>query len=426
MGSELVDADGMLLWGLRPRLLARQLTHGDLLRRLRVTPDDNVRASALVRTPALIPGLGSLDPYTPLVLALRNDILNHPDALLEFPYDWRRSISDSATKLAGAAEMHLKSWRNHARGHPEARLWLVCHSLGGLVARYFTEILEGRQITHETITLGTPHYGSLDALAALANGDGFPFRLLAQQVRALARSMPSMYEMIPRYACVTNVHENTPRRLSATDIDALGGLVGLAQAAEQTHRALDEASTATAACPVRTRVGITQPTAQTCTIMAGIATLHESIEGEDRRGDGRVYRDAATPIGVRSDPIPQRHGRLASAPEAIAYVHAALTERPQGPPMAALGGIGMDVPGTIEAGGQLLLRIVGDPSQRVRCNAIDQDSGRQVAAAVALANDGILTARLTIPRPGVYSIQAKSGGYSAVGEIILATEPHMS
>lgn len=425
MGSQLVDGNGTLVWGLRPRLLARQLLHGDVLQRLRVRCDDGIRPQGLLSTPALIPWLGSLDPYTPLVRALRANILTHPDALLQFAYDWRFSIADIAAELGRAAEAHLQTWRKHSRGDPRARLWLVCHSLGGLAARYFTEVLGGGAIVHQTVTLGTPHYGSLKAFVALANGHIGPHTLLANQVRELARSMPSMYELAPRYACLSTTAPDPLRRLTSADFDAIGADPAMAHAANDVHHTLDSATKAAGAnaCVLRARVGITQPTAQSATICGGEVILRESIHGEDRGGDGSVYRDAATPIGVQPDYIPQRHGRLASATEAIGYVHAVLTERPQGPPMAATEGIGIDLPATIPAGKRLTVRIVCDPGRRVLCNAIDQDTGRQVAAVLATPSDGHLTAQLMIPRPGLYAIQAKSGGYSAVGESILVNEP---
>lgn len=429
MGSELIDADGRLVWGLTPRLLVRQLLYGDLLERLRVRPGDGIRARDLVRTPGLIPGLGSLDPYTPLLRALRETILVHPSALMPYAYDWRQSIASVAGSLAKAAEAHLRAWQTHRHGSREARLWLVCHSLGGLVARYFTEVLGGRAITREIVTFGTPHFGSLKALAALADGNITRRGLLANDVRDLARTMPSMYELVPRYACVASGRD-APRRLTPSDIAALGADWGMMQAADGSNSMLDAATLAgRGSCPVRARVGVTQPTFQTVSIDGGEATMLESIQNENRGGDGTVYRDAASLAGETADYVPQRHGRLASTPEAIAYVHAVLTERPQGPPMAGAVGIGMEVQPAVAAGERLRVRIIAQPEFRVHCYAFDQSTGRGVDSAIAAYDPerDEMSAELTIPRQGMYAIEAKSGGYSAIGETILAhgpPEPH--
>ncbi len=420
MGSQLATPDGQVLWGLRPALLARQLIHGDVLKRLHLGPDDAIRPAGLVRFPGVIPGLGSLDPYTPLTRELRERILTHPAALCEFPYDWRQSIPVSAALLATAASAHLDAWRAHPHGNPDARLRLIGHSLGGLVARYFTDVLDGQAITHQTITLGTPHHGSLRALAALADGDILPSRPLGSNIRTLARTLPSLHELCPTYACVTTEDPLAPRRLRPDDLTALG--VGSQQArdAARTQDAL--AHSTPGAGGVRALVGITQPTAQTATLRGGTLTLHEYIQHKNRAGDGTVYRDAAAPRGIQPDYLPQRHGRLASIPEAIAYIHAVLTEHQLGPPMAAESHIGIDTPPTVTAGRPFDVRIIAHPDRQVQCHATDTDTGRPSGAATfAARRDGQLSARLALPRPGLYTIHAKAGGASALTEHILCT-----
>jgi len=425
MGSELQDARGRLLWGLRPRLLASALLTGRLFALLHYAPADGICARRLLRAPGLIPGLGNLDPYTRLARALSNDILVDSAALHEFAYDWRRSIKHSAQELERAAQAHLDAWRAHPKGSPDAKLWLVCHSLGGLVARYFTDVLGGREITHQILTLGTPHYGSVYALAALANGDVLKLGLHADRVRDLARALPSIYELCPRYACLTTgPHALRGRQFKALDLAAIGADPDLTTNATTVQDALS-ASTVdpVAACPVRALVGIAQPTAQTVTTSNGTIALHESIEGENRAGDGRVYRDSAVPIGFQPHELAQQHGRLASAPEAIDHVWAVLTGRPLGPPM---GGdeIGIAVPAIVTAREPFIIRLVADPGRRVHCHATDADSGRPVGAAViATTVDGDLTARLMLPRPGLYTIHAKAGGASPVAEHLLCTPP---
>jgi pimeloyl-ACP methyl ester carboxylesterase len=40
------------------------------------------------------------------------------------------------------------------------KVHLVCHSLGGLVARYYIQVLGGHEHVHTCVTLGTPHQGT--------------------------------------------------------------------------------------------------------------------------------------------------------------------------------------------------------------------------------------------------------------------------
>jgi triacylglycerol esterase/lipase EstA (alpha/beta hydrolase family) len=55
-----------------------------------------------------------------------------------------------------------------ARRYGDARVVLICHSMGGLVARHYLEVLGGYKDAKALITFGTPHRGSIDALAYLA------------------------------------------------------------------------------------------------------------------------------------------------------------------------------------------------------------------------------------------------------------------
>lgn len=52
-------------------------------------------------------------------------------------------------------------------------LHIIGHSMGGLVARYLVQVLEGSQYTRTVITLGTPHHGT--GTAALGAGLGLLF-----------------------------------------------------------------------------------------------------------------------------------------------------------------------------------------------------------------------------------------------------------
>jgi triacylglycerol esterase/lipase EstA (alpha/beta hydrolase family) len=62
----------------------------------------------------------------------------------------------SASKLAETASRGLDRWRKYTQ-NPDAKLVLICHSMGGLVARWFLEVLGGREITRQLITIGTPY-----------------------------------------------------------------------------------------------------------------------------------------------------------------------------------------------------------------------------------------------------------------------------
>ena len=62
-------------------------------------------------------------------------------------------------------KLHAQRQRN-----PDAKVILIGHSMGGLVARWYLECLGGWQDTRALITFGTPHRGSLNAADFLVNG----------------------------------------------------------------------------------------------------------------------------------------------------------------------------------------------------------------------------------------------------------------
>ena len=159
-------------------------------------PDDGVVATDLFNN-QLIPGFFGVDDYDGLCATLRSTVKNPAQQFLKFPYDWRASNRWAAEALDAFIRPKLHDWQK-GDGGADAKLWLVCHSMGGLVARYFLEHLGGAAITRRLITLGTPHRGSPKALGALVNGIG----LGPLDFSTVIRSFPSVYELLPQYPVV--------------------------------------------------------------------------------------------------------------------------------------------------------------------------------------------------------------------------------
>ena len=101
-----------------------------------------------IRTLVFVHGLaGSRANFFPLQGYLR--LLGYRRQL-SFNYRCRGSIEGLA--------LNLKRQIDHAvKG---GRIDLVCHSMGGLVARYYVQALGGHRRVDRVITLGTPHRGS--------------------------------------------------------------------------------------------------------------------------------------------------------------------------------------------------------------------------------------------------------------------------
>ena len=117
----------------------------------------------------MIPKFWKIDGYGQIASYIQRAFdLKTGQNYFEFSYDWRLSNRIAALRLARLAKGWVDKWRDS--GHPNGRLILIGHSMGGLVARYFLEVLGGLEITRKLLTFGTPYRGSLNALDFIANG----------------------------------------------------------------------------------------------------------------------------------------------------------------------------------------------------------------------------------------------------------------
>jgi pimeloyl-ACP methyl ester carboxylesterase len=114
----------------------------------------------------------------------------------------------------------LDRWRQ-ATKNQNAKLIFICHSMGGLVARYFLEVLGGRELTSKLITIGTPYQGSINALDAMVNGLFLGFGPIGFSVDKLVRSFPAVHQLLPTYDCL-DVGDGQLRNLSGRDLPNVG------------------------------------------------------------------------------------------------------------------------------------------------------------------------------------------------------------
>lgn len=122
---------------------------------------------------------------------------NHSKRLISFAYDWRKSNTDSAEKLAHLLDVSFPSVPHGLS------ITLLAHSMGGLVMRYLLE--SGHYSTRRwfssitrLITMGTPQFGASLALSQLRGKDGM-LGLSGSDIKRIANdpSFPSTYELIP-------------------------------------------------------------------------------------------------------------------------------------------------------------------------------------------------------------------------------------
>ena len=207
MGSVL-RKDGADIWGGNPAAMGTAvLSLGRSLREsLSLAGDDpdvddlgdGVSASRLVPGLHFLPGLSKIMGYG----HVGQSVVREFDLIIgrnyhEFAYDWRRDNRVCARQLARKCHDWLRGWRNES---PEARVIILAHSMGGLVARYWLEVLGGWNDgdVRALITFGTPFRGSLKALDTLANGvHKGPIPL--HHLTAMSRTLTSIYQLLPIY-----------------------------------------------------------------------------------------------------------------------------------------------------------------------------------------------------------------------------------
>ncbi|MGC2237988.1 MAG: hypothetical protein WA584_17645 [Pyrinomonadaceae bacterium] len=329
--GSVLEKDGKELWGLSFRALWNALPNPNAaLKQLTLQGDDlyasdlgdGITATRLMPDAHFIPFFWKIDGYS-AVANLINEYFevipgslynDEPANYFEFPYDWRRDNRYSARALGVFVERKLQEWRNI---QSNAKVIILAHSLGGLVARYYLEVLEGWTNCRSLITFGTPHRGSVKSLEYLANGWNQYFINLTEVVR----SFTSSYQLLPRYEAVE--FNNQYKRVAELDIpgidraraeNALNFYLEIDEAVER-HRKDENYNRNFKVIPI---VGTKQPSLQSASFDGTrLITSHEVPANFDKLledGDGTVPRVSATPLELSYDYLdtffPEKHASL--------------------------------------------------------------------------------------------------------------------
>lgn len=340
MGSVL-QKDGKDLFALSASAFWGALTsHGDDLQKMKLTAvddpslddlGDGITATRLMPDAHLIPGFFKIDGYGAISRFLTQNFVvtrgqledeTKPANFFEFPYDWRRDNRVAARKLQRFVERRLKQWRDQTQ-NKDAKVILVAHSMGGLVSRYYLEVLEGWADCRALITFGTPFRGSANALNFLSNG--YKNRLL--DLTEVLRSFTSAYQLLPTYKVIQTGGEY----LRVGDVDGIPGIdrarafaaredfhVKIMDAVESHQADPDYVKNAYRKIPV---VGTRQPTLQSATFAAGRLEVNFDVPTDDEatrelmaEGDGTVPRISAVPVELsdeyRETFFAERHASL--------------------------------------------------------------------------------------------------------------------
>src|SRR5690349_7535288 len=293
LGSTLAGPDGMV-WEVSGRAaLKAVLTLGRSLHRLKLPagigdehPGDGIEPVALMSDLHVIPGI-----WTPLKgydrVTKRLNSLGYTvekGNLLPFAYDWRLSNRYNGALLARRVDEALDELG------PDAKVSFVCHSMGGLVARWCIEQCGMAERTDKLITMGTPYRGAASALEQLVNGVRKGLGPLAVDLTEFARSLPSLHQLLPEYACI-----DSPDGLVKTTETTLPELdAKMVADAMAFHGALTDSF----ADRTYAILGGKQPTATTAKIADGKVTCYRTYEGDELYGDATVPMVGAARKGL--------------------------------------------------------------------------------------------------------------------------------
>ncbi len=114
-----------------------------------------------------------------------------------FPFDWRRTLPDLGKLLANK----IGEERKLRKGKP---LYLVAHSMGGLVARASLAHTKAEDRANRIVMLGTPHLGSFSPVQAfrgvhstLRKVAALDFKHSIEDLADIFTNFPGLLEMIP-------------------------------------------------------------------------------------------------------------------------------------------------------------------------------------------------------------------------------------
>jgi pimeloyl-ACP methyl ester carboxylesterase len=302
-------------------------------------PETDIVATRVILDFHGVLGLGKIDGYTEVARTILDNFEVTVGRGFEwFPYDWRLSNRQSARRLAEFIKPRLEAWRK-THGS-DARVVLVAHSMGGLVARYYLEVLDDDghwRDCRALLTFGTPYRGSLNAADFLANGYkkwGIPLSTLTEVIR----SCPSVYELLPTYRAieVTGEWKRVEECGALPNMDPDYVKAGAAfhdeiEKAVDDHR--KEAAYRDGGYLIRPFVGVGQTTLQSAVLAGDVLTASADMpawvknKAAHAGGDGTVARASAVPLELSKEALESYVGERHASLQRNEYVLDDLCER---------------------------------------------------------------------------------------------------
>jgi pimeloyl-ACP methyl ester carboxylesterase len=208
MGSLLRDRlTGEIVWLDIPRLLKNPIkidaAIDEMLDKM-TYPNENLEPAGIMNQLLFIPPWAKQEQYGRLLEQLQewgyqiDPEAPGPDdlAAYTFSYDWRQDNRVSAEQLAAA----VAKWRAQHNG---AEAWLIAHSNGGIVSRWYIKHAGGADHVGRLFLMGSPWDGAPKSMRVLLDGlrvlglRRLNIFNLGERMGPLIRSFPSFYQLIP-------------------------------------------------------------------------------------------------------------------------------------------------------------------------------------------------------------------------------------
>lgn len=244
--------------------------------------------------------------------------------LYKFAYDWRQDNRVSAQQLGEA----IDRWRKH---HPGAQVWIIAHSNGGVVARWYIEMLGGKDAVSRLVLMGSPYDGTPKVMRIAFNGADMLLRPgldplnIAAHTRALFRTFPSLYQLMP-------VRTRFLQDADGAEIDPFTGAGWLDDAAQRAYLAdglkftsdLGDAESVETLC----FFGRKKPTLTSGQVRIVNGAWAGVVWRETNAGDGTILeRSAAHPKATGKFPFVVGHGDIYVDPAVLEFLRWELLDK---------------------------------------------------------------------------------------------------
>lgn len=418
--------DGKEIWSTKPAtLLAAIATLGRRIRELELptdigdeTPNDGVEATGLMPHMHFVPGLWTpIHGYDRLVGRLRNTCIRtrsqQPNLSslnpILFAYDWRLSNRYTARRLKQYVEAALGRWRDSAPENRDAKIVFVCHSMGGLIARWYISREGGASLTRKMVTLGTPYRGAIKALTVLTDGPLPKLGHFGERIHSVALSFPSLHQLLPSYASINQGSAELQYLVDQTDSPLSREL---RHDAALFYQQLEESESLDSNNATRRHaiVGTRQPTASSAVLRNGRYVASELLGIYDLAGDGTVSA-ASVPKNVPLDDnsirrVADKHGHLQCNTAALDEIESVLMSEPIVVKAASTADLSVRSPEILSTTEDLVATIDSSERRTVTITVRDE-RGHIVAEVQKVVRNGRLEYRTTPLEPGGYDLEVR-------------------